>query len=325
MYFFERLTYEQFLDAVLASTEKKLGESYFVESKQIRKNNGTVYDGIVISQKDEEIMPNIYLSEYYDQYLAGKKMEQITDEIIAAYEDTYEERKELGEAFEFKYPQIKKQLVFRVISCMRNVELLKEMPYIPFLDCAITFQCIAKIDDKGLGTVRITNEHLKDWNITVSELFQAAYENTKRIMPATIRTMEEILADLLGQEIAASDEADKDDILQLILANPKENKASMYVMTNELGINGAGCLLYQEELDAFEKWAGGDFYILPSSIHELILVPNADDFSISSLEEMVKDINDTKVPVEEVLSDQVYLYSQVKKERNQLMQEYCLT
>ena len=198
------------------------------------------------------------------------------------------------------------------------------MPYIPFLDCAVTFLCIAKMDDNGFGSIRITNEHLKEWGITVAELFWSAYENTKRLLPASIRTMEEILIDLLGQEIAASDEEEKEGILELISANPKESKASMYVMTNNLGINGAGCLLYREELDAFEEWIGGDFYILPSSIHELILVPDAAEFSSSALEEMVKDINDTKVPLEEVLSDEVYLYSEVKKQLEHLMKEYCI-
>lgn len=324
MYFFQRLSYEQFLDAVLASTKKKLGENYFVESKQIRKNNGTVYDGIVISQKEEAIMPNIYLSDYYEQYLEGKGMEEIVQEIICMYEETYQERKNLGAAFEFRYPKIKEQLVFRIVSLERNQELLKEMPYIPFLDCAITFQCIATIDDKGIGTVRITNDHMKEWGITTSELFGAAYNNTRRLLPASIRTMEEILADLLGQEIAASDEGEKEDILELLSTNPKESKASMYVMSNEMGINGAGCLLYQEELEAFKERTGGDFYILPSSIHELILVPNTEEFSVSSLEEMVKDINDTKVPLEEVLSNRVYLYSQIKGELDRLMKGHCL-
>ncbi len=324
MYFMGRLSYEEFLDAVLASAKEKLGESYLVESKQIRKNNGMVYDGIVISRKEEEIMPNIYLSEYYDEYLNGKKLEQITEEIIATYEETYQERKEFGQKFGFRYPDVKAQLVFRIVSLRRNEELLKEMPYIPFLDCAVTFLCIAKMDDNGFGSIRITNEHLKEWGITVAELFWSAYENTKRLLPASIRTMEEILIDLLGQEIAASDEEEKEGILELISANPKESKASMYVMTNNLGINGAGCLLYREELDAFEEWIGGDFYILPSSIHELILVPDAAEFSSSALEEMVKDINDTKVPLEEVLSDEVYLYSEVKKQLEHLMKEYCI-
>jgi hypothetical protein len=87
----------------------------------------------------------------------------------------------------------------------------------------------------------------------------------------------------------------------------------MYVLTNYKGINGASCLLYPEILDQIGDKLNADFYILPSSIHELILIIDDGKMNPISLREMVCEVNQTQVAADEVLSDQVYYYSREKQ------------
>ena len=86
-------------------------------------------------------------------------------------------------------------------------------------------------------------------------------------------------------------------------------KSCMYVLGNERKLFGAAVMLYDGLLEKMSEIIGGDFYLLPSSLHELILIPDEGREKGGDLWKMVCEINETQVEPEDVLTDSVYYYS----------------
>ena len=96
-------------------------------------------------------------------------------------------------------------------------------------------------------------------------------------------------------------------------SEPPEGKTPMYVLTNRKRCNGAACVLYEQVLENFAKKINDNLYILPSSVHEVIMIPASFAGKASQLREMVEEINATQVEDEEVLSDSVYFFNRMTK------------
>ncbi|MDD5935686.1 MAG: DUF5688 family protein [Clostridiales bacterium] len=306
------LAYEDFLVSMKQELLGYLGEDYQVELKHVIKNNGIILDGLLIRGHGENVSPTIYLNTYYEQFCEGRDFRDIAEEILAIYEDSSDESREIGLNFKYEFEQMKSMITYRIVNYEKNKLLLRSIPHLRILDLAVTFHCIVKLEKAGIGSIRITEEHRTTWNVSLEQLWEVAVENTKRLFPPVIRPMEEVVLDLIEQKNLLDEEESK------AIGKECASKSNMYVLTNQKGINGAACLLYPHVLEEFAQMLGEDFYILPSSIHELILVPqtftNQEHIQRSKveLENMVQEINETQVAVEEVLSDHVYEYSKIK-------------
>jgi hypothetical protein len=120
-----------------------------------------------------------------------------------------------------------------------------------------------------------------------------ARANMEEKQPVRIQSMIEVLTEMMGYvpaEMTASD------------------NGMMYVMTNETKINGAAAMILTDKLDEFAQDRGTNVFILPSSIHEILLVKDSGDMSVRDLENMVREVNATQVSPEEQLTDHVYHY-----------------
>ncbi len=82
----------------------------------------------------------------------------------------------------------------------------------------------------------------------------------------------------------------------------------MFILTNESRLNGATCMLYENVLDKFANEIKSDLYILPSSIHEVIILPKKEWYKKSDLESMINEVNTDNLSVDEILSDRVYMF-----------------
>lgn len=198
--------------------------------------------------------------------------------------------RELAMTFE----NIQDRIFMRLINFEQNQRLLENVPYIPFLDLAITFYCLIERSEEAIASFIVTNQIRSDWELDLSKLFKLAMKNTPHLFPAVISTMDEIVEAMLQREMI--------ELQEYYRENP------VYVMSNLWEINGAAVLLYENVLKDFADRCQMDFYVLPSSIHEVLLVPCDGRFSEEELRAMVVEVNRTQVPKEEVLSDTVYLY-----------------
>ncbi len=288
------MEYIEFLEAVEAGLRVKLGVEIKIDARELLKNN--VRREVMVIQVDQErATPCIPLESLYAMHQLGESLEKIVDKVVAIVknnpnltDDNIEKIKEWDYA---------KELVeARIINTENNREFLSDVPHREFLDCSVVYY--VNISDWELGdchaSMKVTNQHLAIWGITVDELDDYARRNyLKKEM--TFQSMDEVMAELLGEEI-------KEEDLMEVANKP------MYVLSNRERQYGAVVMLDQDTLKSIYKKLNDEFYILPSSVHELILVPGEMSMEVMELKEMVTSINATEVSEEDVLSNSIYYY-----------------
>lgn len=298
----------------MAGLKEELGEGYNIQMNTILKNNSISMDGVVILKDGAKMTPNIYLEEYYESYKEGMSIEVVVQSILAAYFHQVKKRDEME--IQFTLDAMKDSILFRLVNKEKNAKLLETCPHIDFLDLAITFHCLIQEEAEAIGTIRITNEHMELWKVTPEDLLQYAMKNTPSIMPPVLRRMEEVLKEILtSQDISMPKDQIQIELERLDKTEQwQEDNTDMYILSNTKGINGASCILYPDVIRNFARLLQCDLYLLPSSIHEIIILPAQSFYEKCQLEAMVQEINQNEVPYEEVLSDHVYFYSLQKKQ-----------
>lgn len=293
------MNYENFRERIYQELINMVQADVIVEQKTVRKNNGVVLDAIVLHNQAEQLSPCIYLDHYYEQYKQGATVVEIIKEILNSNEGKGEVERQLLITSEIAdFSKVSDFICYKLVNARMNEALLKTIPHKKFLDLAIVYYVVCKIDQDGIGTILIQNSFFEEWECSLEELHEKAVENTKRIFPAQIRSMEEVIFEMIGRE---------EEFLESVGESLK-----MYVVSNSRNLQGAGAILYPNLLKDFfyglkEKARG--LVILPSSIHEQIIIPYTEHMEVDSLRKMVKEINSTQVSKEEVLSDSVYVYS----------------
>lgn len=196
----------------------------------------------------------------------------------------------------------------KLVNKDNNLELLNNVPYVEFLDLAIIFIIDIPLLHREIeGTVTISNKHMKIWGIDKEELFDNAKRNSLEKSPAVIKSMNEVIRDMYINDIA-SKIADDDEIYAML----DSAESYLYVLTNEAKHNRAITMTYENVIRDFANEKESNVYILPSSIHELILVPAEGSMSTNELKDMVQSVNQSQLDEVEVLSNNVYYYDRKK-------------
>lgn len=287
------MNFEEFMAWVKENiTSKDWKETSQIEISVVKKNNGVSATGLFIRENGQDVSPILYLDDYYTHYQNGEILENIIRNIRADYDEKVQMAAvKIPNLQEFE--NIRGRIIYRLVNYEKNKEILEDCPHIRLYDLAVTFRWVARIDDVGVSTSLITNKQVKEWGVSVNDLVLAARQNTPRLFPAKIIDMEEMLAGMVSFILYPS-------------AIP------MYILTNEQELNGASALLYGDILKDFANKKGSDMYILPSSIHEVIMVPADRIDDPKGLSSMVHEANTTVVSTGDVLSDSVYYYDRKK-------------
>jgi hypothetical protein len=234
------------------------------------------------------------------------RYESILDRIESIYRrDTPDDS--LNFDFFRDFENVKDRICYKLVNAAENEDFLKEVPHKPFLDLAICFYYVYSNEEIGEGTILIRDVHASMWNVSVDTLMECAEKNTSKLYPIESVPMKDVL---LGTEKSESVENTKfnDEITQICEEMP------MQVISNKKRSQGAACILYSGMLEEIAEKYGNDFYIMPSSVHEVIVLPADKAENPEDLKEMVKTINETQLEPEEVLSDNVYLYVRADKQ-----------
>ncbi len=297
------MDFERFTDTVLKEIGKKTTGN--VGMKKIRKNNGVEMDGLWIQENGDHIFPIVYLNPYYFRYLNGRSIVQVADDIYAVcVEKGVADDFDVSQFMDFK--QAKSNLVFRLVNYEKNEPLLQEVPHHKFLDLAVVFcYFVCDAGGKGQTSVLIHNEHLERWGASTEDIAELAYENTPKLLGYDFISMGQLLDELClgesGREISQSETG---------------NLPEMFILTNQSRINGAACLIYPHILEELSRKKDSNLVILPSSIHEVILIPVKED-TIPDRDEfcrMICEVNETQVEDTEILSDHPYFYNRMTAE-----------
>lgn len=310
---------EEFFEKVVNSMRERFGEEYNIMLKEIVKNNHVILNGLVIINKAMNVSPTIYLDIFWDAYRAGIRYDRIIDRIEQIYRRDIPQES-IDMVFFTDFERVKDRICFEIVNAKENEELLSDIPYIPFLDLAICFYYAYSNEELGEGTILIHNSHIKLWNASAEQLMELAKENTPRLFPWECVSMENVMSEFDdvetivpgGTEESAGGACDnvniKEEMDEFLEKNP------MHVLSNIKKIHGSVCFLYPGVIDELAEKFGGSIYILPSSVHEVILLADSGRDNPDDLKEMVRVINETQVDPEDILSDSLYYYNRMEKE-----------
>lgn len=287
------MSYSSFCDYLFASLINQLDQNTTITKEKIRKNNNVLLDAFIIHIPGSGSAPVIYLQPLYKSYKNGSSIDKISQLIVARLKKEIPLSQELIQNIQ-TFDMARDKIVFRLISRKDNEELLKEVPWVPFLDLAVIFYLHLGIrEDKQITSV-IHNNQAKFWNLSPKDLYALAQKNTPRIYPGTFSRLEHLL---FGWD-------EEENRLK-----PCETPIPpLYILTNQTGINGASCILYDNIIKDFADRIGSDLIILPSSIHEVLLLPDSHTEEYEGVRQIVQSVNAEDVPKEDVLSDEIYLF-----------------
>lgn len=266
---------EEFIKAMQTEVEKHIPEDVTIEQHTEVKNNGTAKVGLILRSKGREIATLIYLEEFYSDYKNGVGISKLAKDLVSIY-GQIKESESYNRKYDFNYKKVKDNIFFELIQKKANEELLQKVPYIEYLDLAIVFRVMIDFEEDHMknASMLISNKNLERWKVTRDDVYEVARVNTPRILPAEIDRV----------------------------------AGCMYILTNCERYMGAAVILYPDMMEKARQAIEENFYILPSSIHEMILVPYREGIGREELKNMVMEINRTEVEPEDVLSDTVYYY-----------------
>ena len=298
------MEYEIFKGVVGEKFKEFLPEKYQdaqVEIRPVDKVNRTL-DGLSIrgSEPGMNISPTIYVNHMYEDYVTTENLNATLERAAEGFIKAMEQKESINVNELTNAECAKDKIVFQLINTEQNKEMLANMPHREFKDLSVIYRMVVKIDGEGIASTPVHNGLAETLGFTEEQMFKLAAENTKRLLPPVIKSMNDVMRDIFMKDGMPPEIAD-----MMLGEMPPEQQ--MYVISNNKGINGAVSMLYEDGLHDLAEKLGSDLYIMPSSIHEVIAV-STDLGNPNELAAMVAEINMDQVALDERLSNQVYHY-----------------
>lgn len=288
------MDFEAFTEKMRELLGKRVGDGWEIRVHKALKNNGIKRTGIMLQKKGERYGSILYLEEAYEKYQDGMDVEEAVDVLLdAPFGHDFEvefDKKFQAESFR-DYSHVREHLCLRLINYGKNTELLEDVPHVRWNDLAVIFCYEIEAWKEGGAYIMIRNDHLAKWEETVDTLYEDALRNMKDGTPDDLFSLNDMF---------------KKDMVPGMEATPP-----MYVLTNASRKFGAAVMLYSRKMKELADSVGSDLVILPSSLHEVLLLVDDEEKHIQ-WREMVGEVNRLMVEPEEVLSDNIYRYSREK-------------
>lgn len=285
----------EFVDALKESLYEK-GKEVDVQVSTVEKMNQS-YEAITITPEGSNVGMNMNLEVFAEAYESGVPLDEIVEQVSHKVEAHIENMPTFDVTALTDYEQMKGSIAMEVVAADRNADLLAKVPHQEMEDMAVVYRFVVSSDETGRASMLVTNDLLDRMGITPEQLHADALENAPQIRPAVIKGMSEVMMGIMGEDAPE---------MFGIAEFPQDEM--MYVATVPDNISGAGVIAYQEFMDQAAEKIGGDFYILPSSIHEILLVKDDGSVDFKDLKTMVEEVNATQVAPEDKLTDSVYHY-----------------
>lgn len=272
-----------------------------IHFKEVVKHGDQHLTGMVISRPGESVVPTIYVDHLYEEYLEGRDIEEIVGDVAdirIRNEVTAEDRDILYQLLDYEY--VKDKLQVRICDTNENQERLSKLVHSERSDFSATYHVILDTNSEGQTSVAVTPDVMKSWGVSMEQLHQdalAADMDRKPILSDMYSVMQEMIAGMKATNLLM--ESNRDDLMM---------DETMFCLTNQDKINAAGLLMQDDLMAQISDLLGGSYYILPSSIHELLIVPDRGELGINELSELVREVNRTQVSPQDRLSDEVQYY-----------------
>jgi len=275
--------------------------------QEVVKGNDIKLTGIMISEKDSNISPTLYVDGYISEAQQGMPLEEIAQKITDSYLRARSEKVNLIDVEKVTdFDQVKDMLVTKIINKDLSSEYLNDVPHKDFGDLAIITQIRLHAFEGSQASITVRDSMLNNWGVSLDDLIDIATKNDIKISEPRLYPMPDIISTILF-----GDNYEQESFLP----DKESSSDKMYVFSTEDKVNGAKLLNQPELLEQIAEYLNSSLIILPSSIHETIIVPDNDsmEFDKCELSAMIKEINLSEVNPDEVLADHPIFYSKDEK------------
>lgn len=302
-------------DRLVAVLQDKLGEGYTIKINEVTKTNNVKLKTVTIFEKNKNIAPSLHLKEFMDENEDDVNVEEIAEKILQAYEEC--KPADSIQMDDFKvFDMIKNRICYKLCNTELNKELLNSLPSIPIFDLSIVFFVDFSHEFIGKGHVNITYKHMEMWGVTTEELMRAAANNTLKTLGLRFENILNVLDSLRTKLAGDRQETEDINIIMEAIGNSCCDKGTMWVLSNNDNCWGTSVILNDGVAKSISDKFKTGYFIIPSSIHELIIIPDdslayeSDSFEMvcKKLIEMIASVNDTELSKEEILSYNLYYY-----------------
>ncbi len=297
------MTYEAFKAAVVARLDGDIPAPKHIEVKDVMKDNGGHREAITVFEAGTNIAPTIYPEEFYSRMVRDEtvKFEDVYNDILGVY-NRNKKKEDVDTDALSDFERVRGNIFPKLVNAEKNAKLLQDVPHVPFLDLAVTF-IIVRPAGGDFACIRVTDAMLSLWDrdsdvpVTAETLYGIAMENARKKMPVRIQDINGVLHSLFDG---------CDDMPEI----PEGTSAfPMLVLSNEQCLYASACMTDDAFLRECARRLRSGFYILPSSVHELILVPSDVNDRAEELNGIVQSVNAEQVPEKDFLSDHAYYYA----------------
>ena len=292
------MEYNDFKNKLKKLLEKKITEGYKVYENTVLKNNSILLDSFVICNEETNVSPNFYVKHYFKMYEDGMPLDYLVDDIIEKFEENVNCPK--YEKVDIEFDKVKSRIVGRLISKDKNEMLLKTVPHIDIMDLSVIFYILLDYGEKQCTGFRLTNSLFEKWNdegVDLERLYDLALKNSSELLPVMMTPLIDFIEKI-------SDISELDGIAV---------NNDLFVLTNESMLHGAFAVFYEGMLEKIYEEIGGEYFVLPSSVHEVIIYKDNGDGDTNFLINMVVNVNQNIVCNEDILYDNVYKYNSSTK------------
>lgn len=282
------LDYNGFKKELIKTVHDKIDHKINITVSTIKDRGGRERDSVSFEESEDQLYPAVFLDSVYDQYLAGSTLSACAEFVSAIYRCS---QKDIQKVFYKDWNHAKGNIRMAVIHKawnQKSSDSLEGVPHVEFLDLVLYCRIIRTEDDAG--TI-VKNYMLKEWKISKKELWATAFDNFKQ-EEFQIKPIEEVIRFYWPDDPKMEQQ---------------ESRTPIYVLTNKCQNLGAVGMLRVDLLELFAGLCGCNWYILPSSVHEVLLTPDEGVVS-QELRRIVQEVNCEQVDEEEQLSDEVYYY-----------------
>lgn len=296
---------EEFVKQTTECIKQFMSDDYEIMNGTVRKNNGVVLHSVSIKNNSEKIAPVFYLDGYQDM-----EPELAAQQIVEKYREVKSKEIPFDVDVLMEFDKVKDMICYKLVNLEANKEMLEDMPYDEISgDLGVVYY----LDLGNDATITIRDGMLDLWNKSVEDLYECAQINTQRKYPASFKSMSETMVEIMANGNIGEMKMNfnmmnlSDDEFKKELAKEldRDNPVKMYVLQGG-SVFGASALLYDDVMSDIYNQLGGDYYILPLSIHELLVIKADCDIPFYELKAMVEEVNQTEVSETERLSDNVF-------------------
>lgn len=289
------MSFEEFTEDILKEIRLKMGDAFQIGKRDVIKNNDVKQTGIEVIEEEANIGPCVYLDELYRKYESdGMRFDEIVDKVHRLILKHEEDTPDVDLAGFRSWETVCENIFPKLVNAEQSKELLAKIPHRNFMDLAVVYYAVARDhEQKDIGTILIYNGHMEIWGQEEENLYRTAMMNMCVDGEADFTDIRTIVERMTGISFPDNDSQDTD----------------MYVLTNSRRCFGAAEILDKRTLRMVADQVGDRFIVLPSSVHETLVMPSKDESEYEELAHMVRMVNDTQVEAEERLSDHVYVYS----------------